>query len=211
MTKDANPALSLDRDAILNTLERFINQRPGLEPGNYTPETYRQESRMIQRQRRDALALLAAVRWRKSIDTAALVEAFKGAFSGRLSLSVSDKGAPVLDYCTGQYTATEYRRAAAAVLASALWSYQRENMPAPVAHTVDLPSKWEGNKFVSPTLTPKPVGIHKAAELANANKGAHISDLHRVTGGTALVSPGEWLRRHFAREFGRGVQKRYFN
>lgn len=33
-----------------------------------------------------------------------------------------------LDYCTGQYWQTEYRRAACAVLASAIWSYWRDGL-----------------------------------------------------------------------------------
>ena len=38
-------------------------------------------------------------------------------------------GCARLDYCTGQYFPTEYRKAACAVLASALWNWQRDNMP----------------------------------------------------------------------------------
>lgn len=34
-----------------------------------------------------------------------------------------------LDYCTGQYWCTEYRAAACAVLASALWDCQRKSLP----------------------------------------------------------------------------------
>jgi len=41
-------------------------------------------------------------------------------------LSLVDRGDRVeVDYCTGQYFPTEYRRAACAVLASALWEYWR--------------------------------------------------------------------------------------
>jgi hypothetical protein len=208
----ADPALKLDRNAILDALERFIRQRPGLEPGNYDRASYLSDSRMIQRQRREAETLLAAVRWRTGIDTPALVEAFRGAYSGRLNLSVSDKGTPALDYCTGQYFCTEYRAAACSVLSSALWTYTREHaMPAPIAHTVDLPSEWVGDKFVKQTLTPKPVGIHKACELKNGNDKASISDLYRTPGGDKLISAGDWMRAHFRKEFGRGIAARWFN
>lgn len=42
----------------------------------------------------------------------------------------SDHGVQI-EYCTGQYFPTEYRRAACAVLASAIWAAMRANMPAP--------------------------------------------------------------------------------
>jgi hypothetical protein len=63
-----------------------------------------------------------------------------------------------LDYCTGQYWPTEYRRAACAVLASALWAYQRDN------------------------LKPDPD-----------------------------CRPGDVLRAHFRKEFGRRIANRWFN
>jgi hypothetical protein len=47
------------------------------------------------------------------------------AFAGRLQLVERD-GAVAVDYTTGQYFPTEYRKAACAVLASALWDYARE-------------------------------------------------------------------------------------
>ncbi len=34
-----------------------------------------------------------------------------------------------VDYCTGQYFPIEYRRAACAVLAAALWDYYRADIP----------------------------------------------------------------------------------
>ena len=119
------------RAAILAALSAWIEQRPGLEPGNYgDAASYRSEMRRITKQRADALALLAAIRWRASIDAPALLEAF-GAGSGRISVTLAhDAPGTVtasLDYCTGQYWPTEYRAAACAVLASALWGYWRDN------------------------------------------------------------------------------------
>lgn len=157
-----------ERARILAALERWIKQRPGLDPRNYISgggsaerwreevANYRREVREIGRDLRDARELLRAVELRPSIDAAALREAFR-AYSGRLSwhakgeacavcrgvgtLEVSRDGeqtrtcyrckgsgvnrADFLDYCTGQYWPTEYRRAVCAVLRTALWDRWR--------------------------------------------------------------------------------------
>ena len=121
----------LTKQQILEALRRWINQRPGLEFGNYGEiSSYRSELRSITRDRRDALELLSAVALRDSITAEQLIAAFPRAFSGRLTITEKN-GMAQLDYCTGQYWPTEYRKAAAAVLASALWDWQRGNMPAP--------------------------------------------------------------------------------
>lgn len=118
-----------ERDAILNAMNAFAEQRPGLDPRNYISDwrdtagrsAYRAEARSITRDLRHARELLSAVRWRSSIDAEALKTALRGAFSGRLTWT--GKG---LDYCTGQYWPTEYRKAVCTVLASALWAYWRD-------------------------------------------------------------------------------------
>jgi hypothetical protein len=126
------------RDMILNALQAFIAQRPGLEFGNYGDvSAYRSEMRAITKDRHIAEKLLAAVRWRTSIGEKELREAFR-AFSGRLSIEDRPDGAIALSYCTGQYFPTEYRKAAAAVLAAALWDNMRDNTLLP-----DTPNKGE--------------------------------------------------------------------
>lgn len=110
-----------ERAEILNALQGWINQRPGLEFGNYGDITaYRAEQRAILTDKKHALILLNAVRWRESI-TAEHIKAGFQAYSGRLSWDGEG-----LDYCVGQYWPTEYRRAACAVLAAILWAYWRE-------------------------------------------------------------------------------------
>ena len=123
--------MTLTKTQILDALQAWINQRPGLEFGNYGDvANYRQESRRITRQKHDAEELLRSVRWRDGITAERLANAFR-AYSGRLELTEKD-GEACLDYCTGQYWPTEYRAAACAVLASALWDYVRDEcMPAP--------------------------------------------------------------------------------
>lgn len=114
-------AAELSRDELLAMIAAFINQRPGLEFANYGDVSlYRSESRSITADGHDARALLAAVSWRSGITADHIRAALQ---SGR-RLTLSDSGR--LDYCTGQYFPTEYRRAACRVLAGLLWDYWRD-------------------------------------------------------------------------------------
>lgn len=123
-----------ERDAILEALQAWIHQRPGLDPRNYISgwsdvngrKAYFAEKRQIERDLREARTLLRAVAWRElSITADDLKAAFRDAYSGRLSWDGTR-----LDYCTGQYWPTEYRKAACAVLASALWNATRKAYPS---------------------------------------------------------------------------------
>lgn len=116
----------MEKTAILNALDRFVAQRPGLDPRNYGDgSSYRAEYREILRDKHHAEALLRAVAWRDAITAERLLAASKHSFSGRLSIDAQPNGAVRVDYCTGQYFPTEYRRAVCAVLSSALWDYFR--------------------------------------------------------------------------------------
>lgn len=120
----------MDKTKIIAALDKWIRQRPGLDYGNYgDPVSYRAEARSIAKDRREAQTLLRAVELRDGITGDAIVHASERAFCGRLSIKPHGAGGVRLDYCTGQYWPTEYRRAACAVLASALWDYWRDNMP----------------------------------------------------------------------------------
>lgn len=115
------------KETIIACLRKFIAQRPGLEFGNYGDvSAYRSEMRSITKDRHHAETMLASVAWRDSITTDSILEASKHAFSGRLTITEPTPGRFVLDYCTGQYWPTEYRRAVCSVLSSALWDYWRE-------------------------------------------------------------------------------------
>lgn len=116
-------------------LRAWIDQRPGLEYCNYgDPTAYRSEYRRIQQQKKDALELLYAVE-RSNMTDEQLFAGFR-AFSGRLQI-VPAGDEFRLEYCTGQYWPTEYRAAACAVLASALWDYHRDDIPADVENKGD--------------------------------------------------------------------------
>jgi len=125
----------MTKQTIIEALRVFVNQRPGLEYGNYgEPVSYRAEVRSIGKDLREARQLLRAVELRDTITAEDIVKAASSAYSGRLSIIERD-GKVAIDYCVGQYWPTEYRRAVCAVLASCLWRYTRTHaMPPAVAH-----------------------------------------------------------------------------
>ena len=116
-----------EREDILDALSDWVRQRSGMDYRNYCSGPYDREGRRayfaeqrsITKDLHDFRVLLRAVEWRAGIDAEALKQAFS-AFAGRLSWDGEQ-----LDYTTGQYFPTEYRKAACAVLACALWAYAR--------------------------------------------------------------------------------------
>ena len=97
-------------------------QRPRLQFANYGDhKAYAQEQRAIQLDRRDAETLISAVACIDGISGDDLAESFR-AFSGRLSWNGER-----LEYVTGQYWPTEYRKAACAVAKDALWNHFRKD------------------------------------------------------------------------------------
>lgn len=127
----ATVAKTATREQILAALNAFAHQRPGVDPRNYFSDwrdtegrkAWRSEVRSITRDLHDFRALLAQVSWR-SITVKQLKAGFR-AYSGRLTLTEREDGSVALDYCTGQYFPTEYRKAACAVLGAVLFDYFR--------------------------------------------------------------------------------------
>lgn len=218
------------KQAIIDALSAFMNQRSGIEFGNYgNVKAFRAEQRSITKDLHQARALLDAVKWRDGITADDLVKAASGAFSGRLTIRELEwkqyapadcPGAPcsvdcdhrqfrgfAVDYCTGQYFPTEYRRAVCAVLASALWDYTREKAMPPVAgyrvESWSQPGKGRARHTV--------VANREAAELQLADFGG--SEYGSVTEvyGQGRLSAGDWLRAHFRKEFGRHIAARWFS
>jgi hypothetical protein len=140
------------KQMIVGALDAFVRQRSGMDPNNYSDgPMYRAEQRSITRDLHDYRVLARTVELRDSITADNLAKAFK-AFSGRLTLPEGwDKPGFTteieLDYCTGQYFPTEYRKAACAVLASALWEHSRAEMPQgerdPVTSAEIMPGNWQ--------------------------------------------------------------------
>jgi hypothetical protein len=118
-----------EREAIRACLAKFIAQRSGIDARDYFSDwrdkdgiaALRSDQFTVRRDGQEARRLLSYVHiW--TVDPRHLKSAFRGAFAGRLSWD--GKG---LDYTPGQYFATEYRAAACAVLALAIWRHWRED------------------------------------------------------------------------------------
>ena len=111
---------------IIDALYTFAHKRPQLEFNNYGDvSAYRSESRAITKDLHHARQLLRALELSQSITGEDIIRASEHAFSGRLSINVTDDGLVSIDYCTGQYFPTEYRKAVAAICASTLWTFYR--------------------------------------------------------------------------------------
>ena len=134
----------MNKTALLDTLHDWINKRPGLDPRDYVRDwtdregvkAYRAEARSITRDLHAARAMLAYIARRDSITAADILAASRDSFSGRLTIRPEGEGFSI-DYCTGQYWPTEYRRAVAAVAASVIWNRLREDLPPETEHKGD--------------------------------------------------------------------------
>ena len=112
------------KQTIIDALHQWIAQRPGLEFGNYGDvSSYRAEMRSIGRDLQHARAMVNYVAWHDSITAEMILDA---AGSGRLSIVVKGDTV-VINYVTGQYWPTEYRRAVCALMSSVIWYWLREN------------------------------------------------------------------------------------
>lgn len=169
------------RDTYLEALARFMRQRPCLEFGNYG------DVKAYRSESREITRTLqdARILLRAVFwRTSIDVDALKAAtraYSGRLQFVECRDGSVGVDYCAGQCYPTEYRKAVCAVLASALWAHARDNMPAPLPNKLTMTSGYG-------TFT-------------------RTSEHDNIEG----LTPGDWLRRYFRREFGRGIANRWFN
>ena len=112
------------KDSIIAALHAFIRQRPGLEYGNYgDAAAYRAEMRGITRDLNHARQLLRQVELSFGITGRDML---RTAAHSRLTIRNTDSGVTV-DYTTGQYFPTEYRKAVARFCAEMLWAYRRDH------------------------------------------------------------------------------------
>jgi hypothetical protein len=112
----------MTKEAMIEAMYKFIGQRSGIEYANYgSREAFNGDYRPMLKDGQTAKILLYAVALRNSITSADLINASR-AYSGRLQFAENGKGV-YIDYTTGQYFPTEYRCAACAVLAQALWDF----------------------------------------------------------------------------------------
>lgn len=113
----------METKEIIEALRKFVEQRPGLHPADYdSPESYQQESREVTRDLHDARELLKVASWMLLREPEEILAAARGS---RLSITEGPDGIAV-DYRTGQYFPTEYRKAVCRVLAQALWDSNSE-------------------------------------------------------------------------------------
>lgn len=205
------------KTSIVEALHRFIRQRPGLEYGNYgDPQAYRSELRRITRDLNHARTLLRHVEL-SGVTGSNLVDA---ASTTRLNIQQVDGEGVRIHYTTGQYFPVEYRAAVARLCASALWDYARDRVMPSAAYAVEW--KNERGEWVAARK------IYRDAALADFAAKLTREMLQREAltafetpppryGETLVVerydglSAGDWLRRHFRREFGRGIASRFFN
>ncbi len=116
----------MTKQAIVNSIRVFINQRSGIDGANYSGdrEAFMGDYRPILKYGKHARQLIRFVERCDSISDKMILDASR-AFSGRLQFV--ERGDKVgVDYCTGQYFPTEYRKAACAVLAQAIWNWFRD-------------------------------------------------------------------------------------
>jgi len=126
----------MNKSKLIETLHAWINQRPGLEPGNYIRgwndtegrSAYRSESRSITKDLHQARTLLRYVELHDTITAEKIIEASRYGFSGRLTIEPSGDDFK-LSYCTGQYWPTEYRSAVCSVLCTAIFEWLRDTYP----------------------------------------------------------------------------------
>ena len=96
-----------------------------MEFSNYGDvSSYRAELRSIGKDLQHARAMVNYVAWHDSITAEMIMSAADN--GGRLTLTVNgDK--VTINYVTGQYWPTEYRRAVCALMSSVIWAWLREN------------------------------------------------------------------------------------
>lgn len=113
----------MSKDQMVTALYRFVNQRSGIEWANYggSREAFLGDYRPILKRGKQAREMLRFVELSPSIGVKELAEASR-AYSGRLQFKSTKDGVRI-EYTTGQYFPTEYRSAACAVLAQAIWDY----------------------------------------------------------------------------------------
>lgn len=207
---------------LLAALQDFIRKRPRLDPGAYrgAGDAYRRDSRRIGRDLRDAETLLCRVELSPIITGRDMVEASRGR---RLELNTGPEGVRV-DYTPGQSFSNEYRAAVADFAATLLRDFIREHVMPPPVYGVEWKNErgeWvdAGKSFdnsIMAEMYATEVRETRQRESRAFETVPHgygdtlIVEKYRAAGLSRAVSGGEWLARHFRREYGRGMSSRWF-
>jgi hypothetical protein len=137
------------KDQLLDTLRQFAAKRPGRNFADYGDRAvYNQYTREITRDLHHARELIRKVEL-SGITAEQIIKASRSAWSGRLTITESESGYK-LDYCTGLYFPTEYRKAVCGVLAAALWNYYCTDIPKDTDHVSDYLRKIFRRNFSRP-------------------------------------------------------------
>lgn len=117
----------------LDLLQKFVDQRPGLNFADYGDvRVYRNESAEITRDRSDFYELLrVALSLLSHAELEAKLTQRLTTSSDRLTLENNR-----LQYITGQYFPTEYRPAACRLLVSAIWGEFQKNETLQTGHDI---------------------------------------------------------------------------
>lgn len=150
----------MNKQAMVNALYAFVNQRSGIDFRNYwtsdalngrtmAREAFMGDYRPMLKHGKQARQLLSFVNRCDSI-TADMLQAASRAFSGRLQFV--EKGDKVaVDYTTGQYFPTEYRNAACAVLAQAIWDWFRDKCECKTGDDIRKAARREFGRGIAST------------------------------------------------------------
>ena len=89
----------MDKQSIIAALNTFANKRPQLEFNNYGDrQSYMRESRAITKDLHHARRLLRVREMYNQISAEDIIRASEHAFSGRLTINVTDDGLVSIDY-----------------------------------------------------------------------------------------------------------------
>ena len=137
------------KQQIIDALYVFAHKRPRLDFADYGDrQNYLRESRSITQDLHHARTLLRQLELCQSITADDILNASRSAFSGRLGINVTDDGLVKLDYCTGQYFPTEYRKAVAAICASVLWTWYRDRCNCETSDKIRKAAKRDFNSSI---------------------------------------------------------------
>ncbi|NBW21147.1 MAG: hypothetical protein EBR82_75615 [Caulobacteraceae bacterium] len=133
--------MTTEKEQMMNALSVFIRQRAGLEFGNYGDlRSYRQEQRMITKDRHQAFELFRFVDRSESITS----DRIKAEAKNRLEWKNGG-----WEYTTGQYFPVEYRRAVCSLLSCVLWNWFREECNCETREKIQAAARREFSRAVA--------------------------------------------------------------
>jgi hypothetical protein len=192
------------KQVIVNALRAFADQRPGLDPRNYISHgadtrgraAYRSESRRITQDLADARTLLAYASGQDAITADMILNADPG---GRLTIKCRHtcrSAAPGMRAFLDKECGGETHE---------VWCEDGKNERIVINYCTGQYWPVEYRRAVCRLLSQVLWGYVRDHVLPDVGTNA------RPHGSHMAQSPGDWLRAHFKREFGRRIASRYFD